>query len=201
MTYKKLREVLPNTEDKKMPTAKALREQNEVHIEKIINDTTVLTVYKNGYYSYRCDGRTTVYAVDRCGSVSYQYSDTCQSTVNTDDMEWHLPLILCAEERLERNSVQRREHCQYSYDNIPTDVSDGFDLEAEMEVKVEKELREAAINTLTIRQQDIVRQFLNGKTHQEIADELGVSRPFISKEIKTSCNKMVRVLNREDFEL
>lgn len=202
MTYMKLVEALPSTEKKKMPTAKALRENVEVFIKKRINDTAMLTVYKNGYYTYSCDGRTTVYAVDRCTCVSYQYSDSRQHTVNTFDMEWHFPLILCAEERLERNSVQRRENCQYSYDNIPTDVAGDADIVTDMEIKVEKELIEAAINTLTLRQQDIVRQYINnGKTHQEIADELGVSRSFVSKEIRTSCNKMSKVLNREDFVL
>lgn len=74
MTFGQLKELLPSTQGKKLPTAKALSAE-EILFKAHENDADII-VFKNGFFVYlKPDDqgkiRNTVYAVDRCRRMTF----------------------------------------------------------------------------------------------------------------------------------
>lgn len=136
LTYRQLKELLPDTPKGKLPTAKELAEC-EVFLSERAADADI-TIYKNGYLTYSRDGFTTVYSVHRCERMQYQFGYTSWErnegwktadspveyrVVNGSptkiqyveekyyaDSPWWMPIVCICEERIQNNEYKRISH-------------------------------------------------------------------------------------------
>ena len=64
--------------------------------------------------------------------------------------------------------------------------------------KIKKELQDAMLAVLTDKQRDLIhQQFVLGKTHQEIADDMGISRGSVTRAVNQA---LERIRRKFDFE-
>lgn len=201
ITLRELKARIDAVTQKKLPKYAQLMEQNPVVVAKTVVNGATLTAYQNGYAVYEMNGAHTVMAVDRCGDYRYDFSDGTYQVVPAEvfeEAEWSLRLIMEGERRLEHNL--NKTSSKYEAAVLECDGSDWSDsvmvdfLEEEnAEIIADEELRRlyAAMRKLTERQMEIVElYYFKGMTQQEIADELGIARPVVSKIMKAGLNKL-----------
>ena len=147
------------------------------------------------------DGAHTVMAIDRCGDYRYDFNDGTYEVVPAavfEDAEWSVRLVMEGERRMESNrnkTVAINEAASLDCDG--SDWSDAvmvdFMDEENAEMLAEEELRKlyAAMGKLTERQQEIIQlYFYKGLNQYEIAAELGIARPVVSKIMTAAIKKL-----------
>ena len=153
---------------------------------------------------YEADGAHSVMAVDRCGDYRYDFNDGTYQVVPAEvfeEAEWSLRLIMEGERRLEHNL--NKTSSKYEAAVLECDGSDWSDSimvdfreEENAEMLADEELRRlyAAMGKLTERQSEVIQlYFYKGMTQQEIAEELGIARPVVSRIMKAALKKIKRV--------
>ena len=210
LTFRQFKALLPETEGQKLPTVKALRELDTQVLAIVDTKDGVLTVFRNGFFMYETkSGHATVYAVDRCSNIALNpMSDDPTSVLDETsfgDCPWPKVLEFVASERVAGNIVRdaRRQEV-LSLDVVDEDWDTRLAVQPEMETRLEEEdasmeeserLR-SALAHLTKRQREVIRlYYFDGLTQEEIASQLGVSRPYITKTL----NRVIEIL-REDLE-
>ena len=183
-----LREMVSATTGKPLPTVKALRESGDGIIASVpVGGDGLLTVYKSGFYIYKTDIGSTVYAVDRC--ADYAYEDG--TLLDLDEEDWPLRLALEGEDRLERNSDAREHGRHYSYSDDAVernDLRDQRDFVAEL---TDEEHLSDILSCLPQRQRDLLHMhFFQGLTHQQVAQRLGVSRQAVTKQLGAAIERL-----------
>ena len=154
-----------------------------------------LTAYENGYAVYEEDGAHTVMAIDRCGDYRYNFNDGTYEVVPAavfEDVEWSVRLVM---ENNRSKAVAINEAASLDCDG--SDWSDAvmvdFMDEENAEMLAEEEIRKlyAAMSKLTERQQEIIQlYFYKGLNQYEIAEELGIARPVVSKIMAAAIKKL-----------
>ena len=140
-------------------------------------------------------------AINRCGDYRYDFNDGTYEVVPAavfEDAEWSVRLVMEGERRMESNrskTVVINEAASLDCDG--SDWSDAvmvdFLDEENAEMLAEEELRKlyAAMGKLTERQQEIIQlYFYKGLTQYEIAEELGIARPVVSKTMTAAIKKL-----------
>ena len=204
ITLRKLKTKIAAVTEKKLPQYKQLMEQNPVAVAQTSVNGATITAYQNGYAVYEMDGARSVMAVDRCGDYRYDFNDGTYQVVPAEvfeEAEWSLRLIMEGERRLEHNL--NKTSSKYEAAVLECDGSDWSDsimvdfLEEEnAEMLADQELRRlyAAIGKLTERQREVIElYYFKGMTQQEIAEELGIARPVVSKIMKAALKKIKKV--------
>lgn len=179
----------------------SLRELKNTVAARTVVDGATLTAYENGYAVYEQDGAHTVMAIDRCGDYRYDFNDGTYEVVPAavfEDAEWSVRLVMEGERRMESNrnkTVAINEAASLDCDG--SDWSDAvmvdFMDEENAEMLAEEELRKlyAAMGKLTERQQEIIQlYFYKGLNQYEIAAELGIARPVVSKIMTAAIKKL-----------
>ncbi|MDL2317950.1 sigma-70 family RNA polymerase sigma factor [Eubacteriales bacterium OttesenSCG-928-A19] len=185
LTLQGLRRLVGSTRGKRLPTARALRENGDEIVASMIFGTDVqLIVYRNGFYIYETETGTTVYAVDRCEGYTYDGGETVD-TAMFEDANWALCLVLAGEDRLEHNNNIREQGNHFSYSADTTergDLRDPHDFVADIE---SREAVEDMLGCLTEKQRKVAQMhFQEGMTQQETAMRLNMSQPMIIKHIR-----------------
>ena len=199
MKHISLRELcglVEKTAGKKLPTARALRESGiPVVVRAEIGVSGELTVYQNGFYTYRVAGCTTVYAVDRCAGYSYDSGEALDAAFFEDE-EWTLRLMLTGEDRLMHNGNRREEKPRaFSLDEKGAnwDRSDGIDFTA---CVADRDAAARLLSHLTVKQRQVAeRYFIAGQTQEAIQQELGISRGAFLDRLNGAIKKLQRVVN------
>ncbi|SHK23136.1 sigma-70 family RNA polymerase sigma factor [Hespellia stercorisuis] len=183
----------------KLPTARALRESDcEIVVKEIMGNGAELTVYKNGYALYQIKNRATVFPVNGCKSYSYATNkeDICVDEHLFDQEKWYIRLMLEGEDRLSHNFYMKEKGHQVSYSAEAEDwdaLSDQSDCLADR--LIQQEMMEELLQMLTNRQRKVVVEyFYMEKTHQQIADELGITRPAVSDAIAKALKRMKKIV-------
>lgn len=191
-TFRELREQIASTNGKKVPTAKALRESEcDVVATASVGHDGELTVYQNGFFLYKAAGKATVGAVDQSGD--YQDDDDEGYRLDAsifENEDWTVRLALEGEKRLKHNSDRRNGNTySYSADDMELgDLRDPSDIAKEYE---SREMVKRMLACLTDKQRTAVRlYFVDGLTHQQIADLLGSSRQAITKQIRLAIDRL-----------
>ena len=204
ITLRELKAKIDAVTEKKLPQYKQLMEQNPVAVAQTSVNGATITAYQNGYAVYEADGAHSVMAVGRCGDYRYDFNDGTYQVVPAEvfeEAEWSLRLIMEGERRLEHNL--NKTSSKYEVAVLECDGSDWSDSimvdfleEDNAEMLADQELRRlyAAMGKLTERQSEVIQlYFYKGMTQQEIADELGIARPVVSKIMKAALKKIKRV--------
>ena len=199
ITLGELKNTVAAVIEKKLPKYAQLVEMHPVIAARTVVGGATLTAYENGYAVYEQDGAHTVMAIDRCGDYRYDFNDGTYEVVPAEvfeDAEWSVRLVI--ERRMESNrskTVAINEAASLDCDG--SDWSDAvmvdFMDEENAEMLAEEELRKlyAAMGKLTERQQEIIRlYFYKGLNQYEIAEELGIARPVVSKIMAAAIKKL-----------
>lgn len=201
ISLRELKNTVAAVIEKKLPKYAQLMEMHPVIAARTVVGGATLTAYENGYAVYEEDGAHTVMAIDRCGDYRYDFNDGTYEVVPAavfEDAEWSVRLVMEGERRMESNrskTVAINEAASLDCDG--SDWSDAvmvdFLDEENAEMLAEEELRKlyAAMGKLTERQQEIIQlYFYKGLTQYEIAEELGIARPVVSKTMTAAIKKL-----------
>lgn len=201
ITLCELKSMIDTVVEKKLPTFKTLMEMNPVAVARTTVNGAKLTAYENGYAVYEVDSARTVMAVGRCGDYRYDFTDGTYQIVPAEtfeDAEWSLRLLMEGEKRMEHNLSKTA--AKYEEVSLRCDGSDwsaaimvDFLDEDNAEMLADRELRRlyAAMSKLTERQTEVIQlYFYKGMTLQEIAEELGITKPAVHYAMKGALKKM-----------
>ena len=201
ITLRELKERVELVLEKKIPGYKQLMAMNPVAVARAMVNGAVVTAYENGYAVYEADGAHTVLDVNRCGDYRYDFTDGTYQVVPAEvfeEAEWSVRLVMEGERRLEnnRNKISR----DYEEFALACDGSDWTDaamidfMEKEnAEILADEELRKlyTAMRKLTERQTEVLQlYFYKGMTLQEIAEELGMSKPAVHYSMQGALKKI-----------
>lgn len=212
ISLRELKSTIAAVIEKKLPKYAQLMEMNPVVAARTVVDGAKLTAYENGYAVYEQDGAHTVMAIDRCGDYRYDFNDGTYEVVPAEvfeDAEWSVRLVMEGERRMESNrnkTVAINEAASLDCDG--SDWSDAvmvdFMDEENAEMLAEEELRKlyAAMSKLTERQREIIQlYFYKGMNQYEIAEELGIARPVVSKIMTAAIKKLKKSSSLDLFSL
>lgn len=178
----------------KVPTEKYLLETGRVLVSRQMGADMGIRVYQCGYAVYKLGKHTTVFPVHACGDYFYLSCGKtfCIRESFFDSQEWYVRLVLEGEDRVSRNREAQEQSKNISY----SAASEEWGLLANMEQSPLEQIivRESVgemLELLTEKQRLIVSQFFFcRKTQKEIAKELGVAAPIISKAISSSIRQI-----------
>ena len=197
LTLRELKKILDiPAPGQKAPTAKELRASAEPAAEHFLRGDAGITAYKNGYAVYSVCGAATVFCIHTCGGYCYDPDsgeNPCSIGSGLFDGEaWYLRLVLEGEDRLCRNCEAREQDRSVSYSIVSEEWGElDSGRETVLERIVQAETVEGFLSVLSDRQRQAVRLFyLEQKTERQIAGELGISAPAVSKILAKSVNRM-----------
>jgi len=200
LTLKELKNLVREPElGVKLPTARALRDSNsKIVVKEIMGNGAELTVYENGYALYQVKNRATVFPVNGCKAYSYA---TTKENINIEEQlfeeeKWYIRLMLEGEDRLSHNLYMKEESHQISYSAVAEDWELLADKTFSLAEKfAEAEMIEDLLHVLTDRQRTVVvAYFYQEKTHQQIADEIGITRPAVSDAMAKALRRMKKLV-------
>ena len=191
LTLRELKARLPSTKGKKLPTPKYLRESDTLIARTEVPDC-VMEVYQSGFALYRTPGHYAVLRMEYVGLALYESEqDDWRSSVDLEDEDWGIGVMLCGEERLEKMRQISAEATLVSLTGGSLD-EEGTDMEIDAGVDVlaevvEKDERARMLSCLTERQKEVVElYYFKGFSQPEIADRLDISIPVVCKRIKAA---------------
>ena len=201
ITLREMKTKIDTVVEKKLPTFKTLMEKEPVAVAQTMVNGAKLTAYENGYAVYEVDGSHTVMAVDRCNDYRYDFTDGTYEVIPAEtfeDVEWSVRLLMEGERRMEHNLNKRvadSENVSLECDGSDWSAAVMVDFldEDNAEMLADRELRRlyAAMSKLTERQTEVIQlYFYKGMTLQEIAEELGITKPAVHYAMKGALKKM-----------
>ena len=201
ITLRELKTKIETVVEKKLPTFKTLMDKEPVAVAQTMVNGAKLTAYENGYAVYELDGSHTVMAVDRCNDYRYDFTDGTYEGIPAEafeDVEWSVRLLMEGERRMEHNLNKRvadSENVSLECDGSDWSAAVMVDFldEDNAEMLADRELRRlyAAMSKLTERQTEVIQlYFYKGMTLQEIAEELGITKPAVHYAMKGALKKM-----------
>lgn len=200
ITLRELKTKIDTVVEKKLPTFKTLMEKEPVAVAQTMVNGAKLTAYENGYAVYEVGGSHTVMAVDRCNDYRYDFTDGTYEVIPAEtfeDVEWSVRLLMEGERRMEHNLNKRvadSENVSLECDGSDWSAAVMVDFldEDNAEMLADRELRRlyAAMSKLTERQTEVIQlYFYKGMTLQEIAEELGITKPAVHYAMKGALKK------------
>ena len=195
LTLQELKRITAIPENqRKLPTARQLRESGVVIAKERFGGETEISVYQDGFVLYRTGKYSTVFPLHSCGDYFY-ISDG--NTVHLpeqffDREKWHLRLVLEGEDRLGRNCEERERSRNVSYNAVSEDWAAMADLsEPAIEQLARQETVEEIMQMLTEKQKTVVcGYYLQEKTQGQIAEELGISRHAVRDSLIHAVSKI-----------
>lgn len=142
--------------------------------------------------------RNTVFHIhDCCGDYAYDAAEGKGDVIEEEyfeNCEWHIRALFEGERKMEDNQAKcegaGRSNVCVSYHALSEDWSEIADRTINMLEKIiENEAVHAMLAVLTDKQRDLIhQQFVLGKTHQEIADDMGISRGSVTRAVNQGYN-------------
>ena len=105
VTLRDLKDTLPGTNGMHLPTAKQLREHDQLFLFQPLYDGE-LHVFVSGFAVCRAGKHTAVLRVDRVSTYFYEFATT-DKPISLDDQPWATALTLAAEKRMEDFQADR----------------------------------------------------------------------------------------------
>ena len=208
LTLKKVKELVEApSHAKRTPSPKMLFEEGIVLLRREFDQGSHLTVYNSGYVLFSAGKRNTVFHIhDCCGDYAYDAAEGKGDVIKEEyfeNCEWHIRALFEGERKMEDNQAKcegaGRSNVCVSYHALSEDWSEIADRTINMLEKIiENEAVHAMLAVLTDKQRDrIHQQFVLGKTHQEIADDMGISRGSVTRAVNQA---LERIRRKFDFE-
>lgn len=199
-TLRDLKVTLPGTNGKALPTAKQLRENDQIILSQPLSDGDI-HVYASGFAVYRSDRHTAVLRVDRVSTHTYEFA-TADKSISLDDQPWAPALMLAGDKRMNEMLADRysRRSVGFADDVDEKDsenrepgevavVAGADDVENEVVSKLDNRV-EKILEHLTARQRDVVCLRYEGLTQQAIADKLSISKQTVNEYLQASAARI-----------
>ena len=194
-SFRELKSMVASTAGKKLPSAKALREETSAVLFIHEHDDCSITVFTNGFFIYECYDRETVFAVDRCKEIHYQYSTDEVRTVfehEFADGPCLVPLLINGDGRVVEN-LERYwkywEEFSLNSDGAPrareiqVESAEDALITTENSNELPNRIRDALLS-MTQSQYAVFQMYVvQGLTQVEIAGKLGISQPAVKKTL------------------
>ena len=208
LTLKKVKEMVKApVHTKRVPSPKVLLEDGRILLRKEFEHDSHLTLYHSGYVWFSAGKRNTVFHIHDCrGDYTYEASKGKGEVIKEEyfeNCEWHIRALFEGERKMEDNQAKcegaGRSNVCVSYHALSEDWSEIADRTINMLEKIiENEAVHAMLAVLTDKQRDLIhQQFVLGKTHQEIADDMGMSRGSVTRAVNQA---LERIRRKFDFE-
>ena len=208
LTLKKVKEMVKApAHTKRVPSPKVLLEEGRIFLPKEFEHDSHLTLYHNGYVWFSAGKRNTVFHIHDCrGDYAYGASKGKGEVIKEEyfeNCEWHIRALFEGERKMEDNQAKcegaGRSNVCVSYHALSEDWSEIADRTINMLEKIiENEAVHAMLAVLTDKQRDLIhQQFVLGKTHQEIADGMGIARGSVTRSVNQA---LERIRRKFDFE-
>ena len=206
VTLRDLKDTLPATNGMHLPTAKQLREHDQLFLFQPLYDGE-LHVFVSGFAVYRAGKHTAVLRVDCVSTYFYEFATT-DKPISLDDQPWATALTLAAEKRMEDFQADRlSRRCvgfaddyddEDSEDRKPSDakvLAGTDDVEETVACRMDDRMKKL-LDCLTARQRQVVTMYyIDQRTQQQIANELGISQQVVDRLIKAGIQNMKKSQN------
>ena len=206
VTLRDLKDTLPATNGMHLPTAKQLREHDQLFLFQPLYDGE-LHVFTSGFAVCRAGKHTAVLRVDRVSTYFYEFATT-DKPISLDDQPWATALTLAAEKRMEDFQADRlSRRCvgfaddyddEDSEDRKPSDakvLAGTDDVEETVACRMDDRMKKL-LDCLTARQRQVVTMYyIDQRTQQQIANELGISQQVVDRLIKAGIQNMKKSQN------
>ena len=208
LTLKKVKELVEAPSNaKRTPSPKMLYEEGIVLLRREFDQGSHLTVYNSGYVLFSAGKRNTVFHIhDCCGDYAYDAAEGKGDVIQEEyfeNCEWHIRALFEGERKMEESQVKcevaGQTNVGVSYHAVSEEWGEMADRTINMlETIIENETVHAMLAVLTDKQRDLIhQQFVLGKTHQEIADDMGMSRGSVTRAVNQA---LERIRRKFDFE-
>ena len=208
LTLKKVKELVgAPSHAKRTPSPKMLYEEGIVLLRREFDQGSHLTVYNSGYVLFSAGKRNTVFHIhDCCGDYAYDAAEGKGDVIEEEyfeNCEWHIRALFEGEQRVEESQLKcegvgQTKVC-VSYHAVAEDWGEMTDAEINVLDKyIEKEALHAMMAVLTEKQRNLIYQnYVLDKTHQEIADGMGIARGSVTRSVNQA---LERIRRKFDFE-
>ena len=208
LTLKKVKELVgAPSHAKRTPSPKMLYEEGIVLLRREFDQGSHLTVYNSGYVLFSAGKRNTVFHIhDCCGDYAYDAAEGKGEVIKEDyfeNCEWHIRALFEGEQRVEESQLKcegvGQTKVSVSYHAVAEDWGEMADSEINVLDKyIEKEALHAMMAVLTKKQRNLIYQnYVLDKTHQEIADGMGIARGSVTRSVNQA---LERIRRKFDFE-
>jgi len=201
VTLRDLKDTLPATNGMHLPTAKQLREHDQLFLFQPLYDGE-LHVFTSGFAVCRAGKHTAVLRVDRVSTYFYEFATT-DKPISLDDQPWATALTLAAEKRMEDFQADRlSRRCvgfvddyddEDSEDRKPSDakvLAGTDDVEETVACRMDDRMKKL-LDCLTERQRQVVTMYyIDDMKQQEIADALGITKPAVCIALQSAVNRL-----------
>ncbi|MDD4444294.1 MAG: sigma-70 family RNA polymerase sigma factor [Eubacteriales bacterium] len=206
ITLGQLKTMIHSTAGRHLPTAKQLREHDQLFLFQPLYDGE-LHVFTSGFAVCRAGKHTAVLRVDRVSTYFYEFATT-DKPISLDDQPWATALTLVAEKRMEDFQADRlSRRCvgfaddyddEDSEDRKPSDakvLAGTDDVEETVACRMDDRMKKL-LDCLTARQRQVVTMYyIDQRTQQQIANELGISQQVVDRLIKAGIQNMKKSQN------
>lgn len=194
MTLNELRGRIHTTEGITLPTAKALRNSDQMIVAERKLENAIIQVFENGFVLYQSFDMATVLRGDKLEDYSYGFLDG-ESVICKEDFlkeDFALYFTLVGEERIAHNAKVSQEANEFAFFAEENYMASLEDLSQNTEKTVEnKEMCKAIYSILTEHQAKILKLAdEDGLTAREIAGILGISYSRVARVIKSTEEKI-----------
>ena len=207
VTLRDLKDRLPSTNGMQLPTAKQLREHDQLLLFQPLYDGN-LHVFTSGFAVYRAGKHTAVLRVDRVSTYFYEFATT-DKPISLDDQPWATALTLAAEKRMEDFQADRlSRRCvgfaddyddEDSEDRKPSDakvLAGTDDVEETVACRMDDRMKKL-LACLTARQRQVITMYyIDDMKQQEIADTLGIARRVVGHTLEDAIAKIQKNLEK-----
>ena len=205
LTLKKVKEMVKApVHTKRVPSPKVLLEDGRILLRKEFEHDSHLTLYHSGYVWFSTGKRNTVFHIhDCCGDYAYGASKGKGEVIKEEyfeNCEWHIRALFEGEQRVEESQLKcegvgQTKVC-VSYHAVAEDWGEMADSEINVLDKyIEKEALHAMMTVLTEKQSNLIYQnYVLDKTHQEIADGMGIARGSVTRSVNQALERIRRKL-------
>ena len=208
LTLKKVKELVgAPSHAKRTPSPKMLYEEGIVLLRREFDQGSHLTVYNSGYVLFSAGKRNTVFHIhDCCGDYAYDAAEGKGDVIEEEyfeNCEWHIRALFEGEQRVEESQLKcegvGQTKVSVSYHAVAEDWGEMADSEINVLDKyIEKEALHAMMAVLTKKQRNLIYQnYVLDKTHQEIADGMGIARGSVTRSVNQA---LERIRRKFDFE-
>ena len=208
LTLKKVKELVgAPSHAKRTPSPKMLFEEGIVLLRREFDQGSHLTVYNSGYVLFSAGKRNTVFHIHDCqGDYAYDAAEGKGDVIEEEyfeNCEWHIRALFEGEQRVEESQLKcegvGQTKVSVSYHAVAEDWGEMADSEINVLDKyIEKEALHAMMAVLTKKQRNLIYQnYVLDKTHQEIADGMGIARGSVTRSVNQA---LERIRRKFDFE-
>ena len=208
LTLKKVKELVgAPSHAKRTPSPKMLYEEGIVLLRREFDQGSHLTVYNSGYVLFSAGKRNTVFHIhDCCGDYAYDAAEGKGEVIKEEyfeNCEWHIRALFEGEQRVEESQLKcegvGQTKVSVSYHAVAEDWGEMADSEINvLDRFIEKEALHAMMAVLTEKQRNLIYQnYVLDKTHQEIADGMGIARGSVTRSVNQA---LERIRRKFDFE-